>query len=134
MLRRSMRSGQGAGLPDVDGRAHLFVLARQGRAPIQPEALCRALQCPFCSGQMRMAAEFGARRAEIVAFIEGLNEREKLIVLEYLSNGTDQVRELQEDCGRGSLPLCWQMERGTCSRSTSIAHRRSRHCLQPIRP
>jgi hypothetical protein len=32
-----------------------------------------------------MTTEFGKRRAEIVSFLKGLSERERLIVLEYLS-------------------------------------------------
>ena len=33
-----------------------------------------------------MATEFGKRRAEIMTFLKGLSEREKLVVLSYLSN------------------------------------------------
>jgi hypothetical protein len=33
-----------------------------------------------------MGNEFGKRRAEIMSFLDGLSEREKLIVLAYLSN------------------------------------------------
>ena len=33
-----------------------------------------------------MATELGRRRAEIMTFLEGLSEREKLLVLAYLSN------------------------------------------------
>jgi hypothetical protein len=33
-----------------------------------------------------MASEFGKRRAEIMSFLKGLDEREKLVVLTYLSN------------------------------------------------
>jgi hypothetical protein len=33
-----------------------------------------------------MASEFGKRRNEIIAFLKGLNARERLVVLAYLSN------------------------------------------------
>jgi hypothetical protein len=33
-----------------------------------------------------MAGEFGRRRAEIIAFLKGLSERERLVALTYLSN------------------------------------------------
>ncbi len=36
--------------------------------------------------EVRMASEFGKRRNEIMSFLKALNEREKLVVLAYLSN------------------------------------------------
>jgi hypothetical protein len=51
-----------------------------------------------------MAAGFGRRRAEIVTFLKGLNDREKLAVLEFLSNDP-MIRPKAPDLGGTVLNL-----------------------------
>jgi hypothetical protein len=51
-----------------------------------------------------MAAGFGTRRAEIVTFLKGLTDREKLAVLEFLSNDP-MIRSKAPDLARTVLNL-----------------------------